>query len=174
MIGFPIEHPSFEWVFLWSVVHILFVVWLVFLWTSFLWIGLSMISSSYIWSWHIWFSYDQPFLYLRSYVCVPIFIHGINGLPISVHRIIGFLMNGLPIIAFLYLRSYDCVFLYPCLPVERGGSLPGVFGSPYHKMGSWHLSKLEWNRKKIVVFWFLVEKGQCCSHLHQITLFPPS
>ena len=31
-------------------------------------------------------------------------------------------MNGLPIIAFLYLRSYDCVFLYPCLPVERGGS----------------------------------------------------
>ena len=81
-----------------------------------------MISSSYIWSWHIWFSYDQPFLYLRSYVCVPIFIHGINGLPISVHRIIGFLMNGLPIIAFLYLRSYDCVFLYPCLPVERGGS----------------------------------------------------
>ena len=82
-----------------------------------------MISSSYIWSWHIWFSYEQPFLYLRSYVCVPIFIHGINGLPISVHRIIGFLMNGLPIIAFLYLRSYDCVFLYPCLPVERGGSL---------------------------------------------------
>ena len=82
-----------------------------------------MISSSYIWSWHIWFSYDQPFLYLRSYVCVPIFIHGINGLPISVHRIIGFLMNGLPIIAFLYLRSYDCVFLYPCLPVERGGSV---------------------------------------------------
>ena len=81
-----------------------------------------MISSSYIWSWHIWFSYDQPFLYLRSYVCVPIFIHGINGLPISVHRIIGFLMNGLPIIAFLYLRSYDCVFLYLCLPVERGGS----------------------------------------------------
>ena len=62
------------------------------------------------------------FLYLRSYVCVPIFIHGINGLPISVHRIIGFLMNGLPIIAFLYLRSYDCVFLYTCLPVERGGS----------------------------------------------------
>ena len=123
MIGFPIEHPSFEWVFLWSVVHILFVVWLVFLWTSFLWIGLSMISSSYIWSWHIWFSYDQPFLYLRSYVCVPIFIHGINGLPISVHRIIGFLMNSLPIIAFLYLRSYDCVFLYPCLPVERGGSI---------------------------------------------------
>ena len=123
MIGFPIEHPSFEWVFLWSVVHILFVVWLVFLWTSFLWIGLSMISSSYIWSWHIWFSYDQPFLYLRSYVCVPIFIHGINGLPISVHRIIGFLMNSLPIIAFLYLRSYDCVFLYPCLPVERGGSM---------------------------------------------------
>ena len=123
MIGFPIEHPSFEWVFLWSVVHILFVVWLVFLWTSFLWIGLSMISSSYIWSWHIWFSYDQPFLYLRSYVCVPIFIHGINGLPISVHRIIGFLMNSLPIIAFLYLRSYDCVFLYPCLPVERGGSV---------------------------------------------------
>ena len=83
-----------------------------------------MISSSYIWSWHIWFSYDQPFLYLRSYVCVPIFIHGINGLPISVHRIIGFLMNSLPIIAFLYLRSYDCVFLYPCLPVERGGSPP--------------------------------------------------
>ena len=81
-----------------------------------------MISSSYIWSWHIWFSYDQPFLYLRSYVCVPIFIHGINGLPISVHRIIGFLMNSLPIIAFLYLRSYDCFFLYPCLPVERGGS----------------------------------------------------
>ena len=63
------------------------------------------------------------FLYLRSYVCVPIFIHGINGLPISVHRIIGFLMNSLPIIAFLYLRSYDCVFLYPCLPVERGGSI---------------------------------------------------
>ena len=92
-----------------------------------------MISSSYIWSWHIWFSYDQPFLYLRSYVCVPIFIHGINGLPISVHRIIGFLMNGLPIIAFLYLRSYDCVFLYPCLPVERGGSprLTSVFHTFY-------------------------------------------
>ena len=86
-----------------------------------------MISSSYIWSWHIWFSYDQPFLYLRSYVCVPIFIHGINGLPISVHRIIGFLMNSLPIIAFLYLRSYDCVFLYPCLPVERGGSRTHTF-----------------------------------------------
>ena len=83
-----------------------------------------MISCSYIWSWHIWFSYEQPFLYLRSYVCVPLFIHGINGLPISVHRIIGFLMNGLPIIAVLYLRSYDCVFLYPCLPVERGGSAP--------------------------------------------------
>ena len=87
-----------------------------------------MISSSYIWSWHIWFSYDQPFLYLRSYVCVPIFIHGINGLPISVHRIIGFLMNSLPIIAFLYLRSYDCVFLYPCLPVERGGSAQSTPG----------------------------------------------
>ena len=97
-----------------------------------------MISSSYIWSWHIWFSYDQPFLYLRSYVCVPIFIHGINGLPISVHRIIGFLMNSLPIIAFLYLRSYDCVFLYPCLPVERGGS---YIAKQERLYGSWLYSQ---------------------------------
>ena len=130
-----------------TVGHIIVIAWLVFIWTPFFWMGLPMISCSYFVHGMTGFPmniihmnrslYDQlflylvmaylvflwtAFLYLRSYVCVPIFIHGINGLPISVHRIIGFLMNGLPIIAFLYLRSYDCVFLYPCLPVERGGS----------------------------------------------------
>ena len=131
----------------------LFMAWSVFLWTSLLWMGLPMMSCSYFVHGMIGFPmniipmngsyYDQlflylfmaylvflwtAFLYLRSYICVSIFVPGINGLPIFVHGIIGFPMNGLPIIAFLYLRSYDCVFLYPCLPWERGGSTKGTLG----------------------------------------------